>query len=1189
MSVTITFNGGNYVIPQVGDEAWGDALTSYFQAIPQGALQKTGGTFTLGAEVDFGVTYGLKSAYFKGRTTLPAAAGVLRLSKTDTIEWRNNANAADNILAVDGTDILTYNGIGILTAGGSIPAPVAFTGVSDAVQITVVGYSTQTNPIFQIKKSGGTVLFGVDNAGSISSTSSTTNLAVANITGTSRLLAISGSNTGGQIALGIESSTGGSLFTGTAAYSTVFGTGGATGVEFATNNISRLKISSAGVVNIPNLTAGQAVVTDGSSNLVSLNYASANSASTLVFRDGSGNFSAGTITAALIGNASSATAIAITDDNSTNATVYPVWVTANTGNLPAKVSSTQVNFNPSTGNLSATSFNKVSITNPAASATLTVANLKTVIFNNTLTFAGTDGSTLNIGAGGTLGSNAFSSAAYAPLASPSFTGTVNIASLTASQAVVTDASKNLISLSYTPAATASTIVSRDSNINVGLNNLSLKYATTVTAAGNTVLTAASAYHQYFTGTTTQTITLPAANTLAQIGFPFNIVNLSSGVVTINDNGGNVLQSMASGSYVYAIVTDISTANGAWQIQYSVNSAGGGTVTSVGMTVPSFLSIGGSPVTSSGVLAVSYSGTALPVLNGGTGVTTSTGTGNNVLSTSPTLVTPVLGVATGTSLALTGTLGVDGAPAPNGTTTGSIVIGRGGSANTVTGNMILNGSSAAGFGPYIGLQVASANKIALGALSAILGSGTSADAVLYAATSQNLFLYSGGAQAAQFDSSQNSKFAGVVTANAASSAPLVVQSSSGATGQGIQFKNPAASGKYNFYIGNQNNIDNGLEITASTAVDGTTYTTPLVRILQTGGITLPGTLGVGVAADAIAIAYVKGANLQSGNGAVAVLTVENTSAASGAVNTLALRNTSSTVNDGASLLFEGLNASSAFKTYATIQNRVITNTAGAEDGSLEIRTMRAGAPTTAMTIDQTGNLLIGTNNTNPIGGGVSGIVASGTSGNLSLSRSAAPALDVNRYTSDGTLARFYRSGSQVGSIDVTTTTVGLSGSGGTGLTIDSSGNVKVGASNNIKGSDGTASAAAGNVGEYIFGNSAGVSPVTTGVKVIVASISLTAGDWDVDATSVLNTSSTTGTGYAIGISLTTTSLDTTNAGGLASASYTLNSSFGYQIPVSIRRIILTTTTTVYLIANLNYTVLGSATWTNDSIIRARRVR
>jgi hypothetical protein len=47
-------------------------------------------------------------------------------------------------------------------------------------------------------------------------------------------------------------------------------------------------------------------------------------------------------------------------------------------------------------------------------------------------------------------------------------------------------------------------------------------------------------------------------------------------------------------------------------------AGTGSVTSVGMSVPTFLSVSGSPVTSSGTLAVSLSGVPLPVLNGGTG-------------------------------------------------------------------------------------------------------------------------------------------------------------------------------------------------------------------------------------------------------------------------------------------------------------------------------------------------------------------------------------------------------------------------------------------------------------------------------------------------------------------------------------------------------------------------------------------
>jgi len=49
----------------------------------------------------------------------------------------------------------------------------------------------------------------------------------------------------------------------------------------------------------------------------------------------------------------------------------------------------------------------------------------------------------------------------------------------------------------------------------------------------------------------------------------------------------------------------------------------GTVTSVAMTVPSFLSVSGSPITTSGTLALTLSGTALPVANGGTGDTSFT--------------------------------------------------------------------------------------------------------------------------------------------------------------------------------------------------------------------------------------------------------------------------------------------------------------------------------------------------------------------------------------------------------------------------------------------------------------------------------------------------------------------------------------------------------------------------------------
>ena len=61
---------------------------------------------------------------------------------------------------------------------------------------------------------------------------------------------------------------------------------------------------------------------------------------------------------------------------------------------------------------------------------------------------------------------------------------------------------------------------------------------------------------------------------------------------------------------------------------SGGGGGGGTVTSVAMSVPSLLSVAGSPITTIGTLAVSYSGTPLPVANGGFGNTDGSIDGGN---------------------------------------------------------------------------------------------------------------------------------------------------------------------------------------------------------------------------------------------------------------------------------------------------------------------------------------------------------------------------------------------------------------------------------------------------------------------------------------------------------------------------------------------------------------------------------
>lgn len=83
-----------------------------------------------------------------------------------------------------------------------------------------------------------------------------------------------------------------------------------------------------------------------------------------------------------------------------------------------------------------------------------------------------------------------------------------------------------------------------------------------------------------------------------------------------------------------------------------NSASSGTVSSVAATVPSIFSIAGSPITTSGTLAMTYSGTALPAANGGTGLTAA-GTNGNVLTSN-------------------GTIWVSSAPAASGATKGQAI-------------------------------------------------------------------------------------------------------------------------------------------------------------------------------------------------------------------------------------------------------------------------------------------------------------------------------------------------------------------------------------------------------------------------------------------------------------------------------------------------------------------------------------
>lgn len=108
-SVAVSVNGVTHTIPQTNEKGWGTNVTAWIQAISQYTLQPSGGTFTLNAEVYTGATYGFKVPYIKTATATPSTAGVLRLARTDSIGWRNQAGDGNLLISADSSNNLTFS------------------------------------------------------------------------------------------------------------------------------------------------------------------------------------------------------------------------------------------------------------------------------------------------------------------------------------------------------------------------------------------------------------------------------------------------------------------------------------------------------------------------------------------------------------------------------------------------------------------------------------------------------------------------------------------------------------------------------------------------------------------------------------------------------------------------------------------------------------------------------------------------------------------------------------------------------------------------------------------------------------------------------------------------------------------------------------------------------------------------
>jgi hypothetical protein len=96
------------------------------------------------------------------------------------------------------------------------------------------------------------------------------------------------------------------------------------------------------------------------------------------------------------------------------------------------------------------------------------------------------------------------------------------------------------------------------------------YTTTVTAAGTTTLTAASTRLQYFTGTTTQTVVLPVTSTLVAGTDRFEMVNNSTGILTLQSSGLNTILAMAANTRaVFDCILVSGTTAASWSAATSI--------------------------------------------------------------------------------------------------------------------------------------------------------------------------------------------------------------------------------------------------------------------------------------------------------------------------------------------------------------------------------------------------------------------------------------------------------------------------------------------------------------------------------------------------------------------------------------------------------------------------------------------
>jgi hypothetical protein len=340
-----------------GVPTWANApasgVTSVATAGTVNGITLTGGPITSTGTITLGGTLDLSSPPAIGGTTRNTAAFTTELvgpsASANFTRFPGALGVFSNIAA--GIQQNESGNIGVIGEG------LAGTGTSNIWGVGVYGVAYTSNTTGASARVAGV-------AGEAHVSASTDTMAATGVRGYSQ-----DTHTGG-INIGLYGTASGSSINN---YSLYLNAGDIwTGAAATWTLNGNLTFSGASSVIIPTLNLTNALgVAYGGTGVATL--------SGLAYGNGTSAFTAATaaqivsaISTTAVTNATNATNIGITDDTTTNTTMYPTWVTTTTGNLPAKTSSTKFTFNPSTGTLSATVFSGAgtSLTGTASSLSI---------------------------------------------------------------------------------------------------------------------------------------------------------------------------------------------------------------------------------------------------------------------------------------------------------------------------------------------------------------------------------------------------------------------------------------------------------------------------------------------------------------------------------------------------------------------------------------------------------------------------------------------------------------------------------------------------------------------------------------------------------------------------------------------------------------------------------------------------